>query len=339
MENSMTHCVASKEDLDFAKENAAIVHFPGMAKPWKFNDIHFSDEWMAVFRRCQGDDADLDRVSYFGLKSMIEGAVKPAAPLECLVSVVIPAFNSAPTLPRCLDSIIPQLDERMELIVVDDGSSDGSFSMLMEKYGHNPLVRLARTTVNRGAVFARNDAIRLSRGRFIAFCDADDEWLPGKLFEQLSVMENDPATDIVFIQDVNVVEDGSGGSRRIHQMSLKDNTFHLRSCLVRKSVFERIGLLDETLTMRDDTEWIVRAVSTDSKYFVVDKELDVRHISSSGLSVKTLLNEKEKGRKRFEAFARGLRRRYFENSPIYDLSVLIPCMNASEYIAEAIKSC
>lgn len=338
--NSMTHCIANKEDYDYAKENAAIVHFPGRAKPWEFNDIHFSDEWMEVYRRVFGDNKEPERTSYFAIKSVFrESFVEPKEKKDISVSVIIPAYNSWSTLPRCLDSIIPQLDDSMELIVIDDGSSDNSFNLLRDTFGNVGSFRFVWTSINRGAVFARNDGIRLARGNYIAFCDADDEWLPGKLAEQVAVLEDNPDIDIVFIQDRNVIDDTDSGSRRILDMSLKDNTFHLRSCLVRKKVFDNIGLLDESLKMRDDTEWIVRAISSGIKYKAINKELDIRHIKGSGLSVQTLFNEKERGKKRLDAFLKGIRRRRLENKPLYDLSILIPCYNASKYINEAISGC
>ena len=70
--NCMIHCISTAEDLTFAKEHAAIVHFPGEAKPWKFNDIHFADEWAEFYRECFGPNAPLRRMSYFRLKALYE---------------------------------------------------------------------------------------------------------------------------------------------------------------------------------------------------------------------------------------------------------------------------
>ena len=339
--NSMSHCIANKEDLDYAKDNAAVIHFPGRAKPWHFNDIHFADEWASAHRRLFGSETGLNRVSYFKIKSIFseKGQEKgPEIPAEIKVSVIIPAFNASSTLPRCLDGIIPQLDDSMELIVVDDGSSDDSFNLLKERYANIRQLIAVRTSKNCGVAAARNNGLRLARGKMIAFCDADDEWLPGKLAEQVAALDEDPEADIAFIQDKNVSDDITSGSKRILDLSLKDNTFIFRTCLARKSLFDRVGLLDESLRVREDIEWIVRAVSSGAKYKVVEKELSLRHVKSSGLSVQAL-QEKERGNKRLAAFMLGIRRKCFVNPPLYDLSILIPCLNSAHYLEDALLSC
>ena len=70
--NCMTHCIVTPEDLAFAEENALIVHFPGEAKPWRFDDIHFADEWADWYRMCFGARAPLHRMSYFRLKALYD---------------------------------------------------------------------------------------------------------------------------------------------------------------------------------------------------------------------------------------------------------------------------
>ena len=72
--NSMVHCIGNQADLDFAARNAAVVHFPGKAKPWRFHDLHFAGEWMDAYRRCFGEGASLNRISYFRLKALLRNA-------------------------------------------------------------------------------------------------------------------------------------------------------------------------------------------------------------------------------------------------------------------------
>ena len=68
--NCMIHSIEGPEDLEEARRNAAVIHYAGEAKPWKFSDIHFADEWMDKYRECFGDSAELKRMSYFRLKAL-----------------------------------------------------------------------------------------------------------------------------------------------------------------------------------------------------------------------------------------------------------------------------
>ncbi len=70
--NCLIHCIRDAEDLEYEKENAAIVHYAGEAKPWRFSDIHFADEWMEEYRTVFGEDAQLKRMSYFRLKALFD---------------------------------------------------------------------------------------------------------------------------------------------------------------------------------------------------------------------------------------------------------------------------
>jgi glycosyltransferase involved in cell wall biosynthesis len=107
---------------------------------------------------------------------------------EPLVSVIIPAYNTAATLPRALDSVISQSFTEYEVIVVDDGSVD-DVSAAVASYGER--VRLLRQD-NAGASAARNRGAREARGRYLAFLDADDFWHPRKLELQLTAFRERP---------------------------------------------------------------------------------------------------------------------------------------------------
>jgi glycosyltransferase involved in cell wall biosynthesis len=105
------------------------------------------------------------------------------------VSVVIPCYNTAQTIKRCLDSVMNQSALPREIILVDDGS-DQPIEPLIALWRddiHIPIHVLRQP--NQGAAAARNAGIRLSRGQYIAFLDADDIWLPNKLKIQFEVMQ------------------------------------------------------------------------------------------------------------------------------------------------------
>lgn len=124
-----------------------------------------------------------------------------------LISVVIPAFNYAHFLPKCLDSVLGQLADDMELIVVDDGSTDVTAMLLAEYRQRYPRLRVLGQS-NAGAAAARNLGIACSRGRFILPMDADDELLPGALRALRASLLSLPAVELVLAGRISRQIDG-----------------------------------------------------------------------------------------------------------------------------------
>lgn len=109
------------------------------------------------------------------------------------ISVVIPTYNEAGTIRRAIQSVLDQTCQADEIIVVDDGSVDGTTALVRDFF---PSVRLF-TQANAGAGAARNLGIQASNGSHIAFLDADDRWLPDKLAKQLAYLEQDPKIALI----------------------------------------------------------------------------------------------------------------------------------------------
>ncbi|MGN0202279.1 MAG: glycosyltransferase family 2 protein [Candidatus Cryptobacteroides sp.] len=258
--------------------------------------------------------------------------------MDISVSIIVPAFNASATIRRCLDSIIPQMDRGMELIVIDDASEDDTLRILMDGY-RTPSVHILHSTVNHGAAYSRNDGIRFSRGSMLTFCDADDEWLPGKLQAQVSFMEAHPETDIVFVRNDNVLDDDTAATRQLLGMADDDRQCHFFAAMVRRSVFDKAGLLDDSMRVREDTEWLVRAMTSGARWHTLEDTLYLRHLRESGVSSSVSLEEGDRGRRKAEAFVRGIRRKTFKNVSGLELSILIPCRNAARYVAQAVASC
>jgi GT2 family glycosyltransferase len=101
-----------------------------------------------------------------------------------LVSVVIPTYNRAHCVAEAVDSVLAQTHRRVEVVVVDDGSSDGTPALLERRYGSDPRVRSLRQE-NRGVSAARNVGLRVATGDYVALLDSDDVWKPWKLELQL----------------------------------------------------------------------------------------------------------------------------------------------------------
>ena len=123
-----------------------------------------------------------------------------------LVSVVIPNYNYARFLPEAIDSVLAQTYGQIEIIVVDDGSTDDSREIL-DGYGDRVTVIFQQ---NAGVSAARNNGVSRSRGEYLAFLDADDAWLPAKIERQIAAFRGDEEIGLVHVGMVEI--DGSGNS-------------------------------------------------------------------------------------------------------------------------------
>jgi glycosyltransferase involved in cell wall biosynthesis len=167
--------------------------------------------------------------------------------MDPLVSVVIPVFNGEAFLREAVRSVLAQKHRAVEVIIVDDGSTDGTKDVVKSL---PETVRYLQQT-NQGPAAARNRGIEQAQGSLIAFSDADDLWPEDKLELQLPYLLRDPAIDIVLgrIQQVRM-------SIAVAEPAFSVN---LGSAVIRKSVFERVGLFDETMRYSEDVDWFMRA--------------------------------------------------------------------------------
>ena len=221
-----------------------------------------------------------------------------------LVSVVIAAYNMAKYLPESIESALNQTYPALEVLVMDDGSTDATPSVL-DRYRDDPRVHTFRQQ-NSGQTKTKNRLIRKARGTFIAFLDADDAWLPGKLELQMSHFR-DPEVGVVFGNMIYV--DGNGDELPIQAMPaysgwitdklLIDNFVSFPTVVVRKQVFDELGAFDETLSMAIDYELWLR-VSLSYKFVHVDRPLARYRIWAGQMS-----NKQEE---RFDNFFRMLDR-------------------------------
>lgn len=104
------------------------------------------------------------------------------------VSIITPAYNAAKFIIGTIDSVVSQSFQDWELLIVDDASTDGTADLVREKYAADTRVKVIALAENSGAAVARNTAIEAAQGRFIAFIDSDDLWLPEKLELQVAWM-------------------------------------------------------------------------------------------------------------------------------------------------------
>lgn len=180
-----------------------------------------------------------------------------------LVSVIIPVYNPGNFLNRSVASALQQTVRDLECIVVDDGSSEdvASLSILADTR-----VRYLRQA-NRGVSVARNVGVSVSHGRYIAFLDQDDEWLPGKLEAQLAALAESPAASFAHTPFVWVLpgrEQPSGQQRVTYLGSLAgDNSYVcLSSLLVERAKHDAVGGHDPLLAQQQDWDFVLRLLMT-----------------------------------------------------------------------------
>lgn len=180
-----------------------------------------------------------------------------------LVSVIIPAYNRAKCVIRALDSVQAQRGVDFEILLGDDASTDGTAEVLLERM---PQAKVARLAKNRGAASARNAAMQMAQGEFLAFLDTDDEWLPEKIVTQLSYLEQHPEVGVCACGHWFVLRDGrercfSGEpEEKDWRWRLQfAQSFHGASTpLVRRAVWEEVGGQDENLRVLEDWDWMLR---------------------------------------------------------------------------------
>jgi glycosyltransferase involved in cell wall biosynthesis len=196
------------------------------------------------------------------------------------VSVIIPTYNRLSMLEEAVDSVLNQNFEDMELIVVDDGSTDHT-SEAMNRYGGR--VKLIEHSENRGVSAARNRGILQARGKYIAFLDSDDLWVKGKLKIQVTFLDDNPHypicyTDEIWVRKgkrVNPMLKHTKYSGWIFEKCLPLCIISPSSVMMRKTLFLKTGLFDEALPVCEDYDFWLR-VSARFPIFFINRKLVVK---------------------------------------------------------------
>lgn len=182
-----------------------------------------------------------------------------------LFSVVIPAYNRAHCIDRALESVLEQTEQCFEIIVVDDGSKDGTEHLMRELCQKETRLRYIKQT-NGGASKARNTGIKAAKGKYIAFLDSDDVFLPFHLQQALSVLES--GKEVCTYAQV-IVERGSGvnivkptrgikENEHVSEYLLKNRGFVPTITLIIPANLAKSVLYDEHLGWGDDADFALR---------------------------------------------------------------------------------
>lgn len=207
------------------------------------------------------------------------------------VSIIIPSYNRMAILPKAIDSVLAQGFTDWELLVVDDGSTDETERVVSEYATRHPAIRYLRQE-NKKQAAARNHGIREARGKYLAFLDSDDEWLPGKLERQVALLDGDAELGMVYgNQLVQTPPDlrwhlryppGTLPSGNIFPALLRREFYcSLQTVLVRRSVVEEVGPLDEAFTSSlEDWEFTLR-ISRRCKAVATDDPVCLRRVNTA----------------------------------------------------------
>ena len=214
--------------------------------------------------------------------------MSPTAPR---VSAIIPTYDYARYVGEAVESVLAQSFHELEILVVDDGSTDETADVL-RAFGER--IRCIRQE-HRGLAAARNTGIRAARGRYVAFLDSDDLWLPEKVTLQVARLEAEPAVGLVYSEAI-LFQEGSPTTETLHRYwaphpsgrilpwLVRQNVVPSPTPMVRRDLFERVGLFDETLSGCEDWDMWIR-IARVSAIAYVDQVLAKYRMHQANMSL------------------------------------------------------
>ncbi|WP_239806519.1 glycosyltransferase family 2 protein [Croceicoccus hydrothermalis] len=210
-------------------------------------------------------------------------------------SVVIAAFNAERTIAEAIDSVLAQTEQDFEIIVIDDGSTDGTLLAAMKRAETDDRIKLISRN-NSGVSAARNCGVGNSRGRMLAFLDADDAWHPEKLetHRRLHEADNTLAASFARIAFCPDSTDALRPGRTVSTVTGKDCTLNdvvienavctMSNLVVSHAAFAMVGRFDETMRYVEDQDLLARLVGGGYRLCGIDETLVFYRLSENGLS-------------------------------------------------------
>jgi glycosyltransferase involved in cell wall biosynthesis len=210
------------------------------------------------------------------------------------VAVVIPTYNRRAMVCEAVKSVLAQRNAKFELIVVDDGSTDGTWDELTQiaavanDHAQWEMMRIERTP-NRGPATARNTGVAIAAGPFVALLDSDDLWLPHKLNRQIAFTRDHPEyaisqTEEIWMRNGRQVNPGARHRKRAGDLfadSLLTCLISPSAVIMRTDLFREAGGFDEDLAAAEDYDLWLRLL-TDHKVGLVDEQLVIRRAGHPG---------------------------------------------------------
>ncbi len=234
--------------------------------------------------------------------------------MHVLVSAIIPTFNRATLLPRAVRSVLAQTWRPLQLIIVNDGSTDSTNELLAQLEPEIRAANVEPTFVNKpngGCSSSRNAGVRAVKGEYFGILDDDDWWLPEKLSHQMAEIEKTGADACAcFTSRLRGRYPRTPGSAAALPRGKEEGprfvarhcNAHINSLLVKTSLIERVGYFDETLRWYTDEDWKAR-LFFEANLCSVEEELNVYSLTEESM---TRMKDLESTRKRDSHFMRHL---------------------------------
>ena len=201
------------------------------------------------------------------------------------ISVVIPSYNRKDFLKRSIDSAINQTKKPLEIIVVDDGSTDGTEAMIKSDYDFVKFIKQK----NKGVSAARNIGIKVSIGEWICFLDSDDEWKKDKLEKQINAMKSNPGYKFFHSNEIWIKNGLRINQKKKHKKyggDIFDKCLDMcrispSSVMIDKTVFDEVGNFNEYLVVCEDYELWLR-ICDKYRVFFIDEPLIIKYGGHQG---------------------------------------------------------
>jgi len=209
-----------------------------------------------------------------------------------LISAVIPMYNRKNTIDCCLNSVLNQSYQNLEVILVDDCSTDGTIEHIHNTY-MDKRIRVIQLKKNGGAQRARNEGIKNATGEWIAFLDSDDEWLPQKIEDQVKILEENNFNPYLVIHSDALAFDHKkntkyefgisgfeGKKEDVYKRLLKTPGPMFQGILTSKKTLEQIGYLDENVVNFQEWDTAIRLAKICDFIFIKEPTF-IYHISNN----------------------------------------------------------
>ena len=201
------------------------------------------------------------------------------------ISVVIPSYNRKDFLKRSIDSAINQTKKPLEIIVVDDGSTDGTETMIKSDYDFVKFIKQK----NKGVSAARNIGIKVSIGEWICFLDSDDEWKKDKLEKQINAVKSNPGYKFFHSNEIWIKNGLRINQKKKHKKyggDIFDKCLDMcrispSSVMIDKTVFDEVGNFNEDLVVCEDYELWLR-ICDKYRVFFIDEPLIIKYGGHQG---------------------------------------------------------